>query len=209
MTRLAWLLPAFLPALVLAACAESHGPPPVTSLAERECASAPDLSGARPLLLDPDKKQTVDLDAATACWQTSEDTRSAYLVFQLPDSATPYLVDVTSAPRGNTLFSPRLILLDDEGKVARELRRDAFMFHGASLYTGIRSHAGEHYLVVASDPGSVGQQVSQISGNTHASMIMAGTVMFNSYAGSEARNVFTYAHNGAVTVSARPLPKIN
>jgi hypothetical protein len=38
--------------------------------------------------------------------------------------------------------------------------------------------------------------------------MMAGTAVFNVYTGSEASNVFTYAHNGAVTVSARPLPKI-
>lgn len=200
---------AVLPVLLMAACAVAPGPPPTIDLSTRDCAITPELGDARPLLLDPGKAQTVNLDAASACWQMSADSRSAYLVFRLPDAATPYLVGVTSEPQGQTLFSPRLVLLDGDGNVARELRRDAFMFHGAALYASIRSHAGERYLVVASDPGSVGQLVSQISGSTQANAVAAGTAVFAIHTGSEASNVFIYAHNGTVTVSAQPLPKAN
>src|SRR5690242_12586505 len=104
MGRFARLLPAL---TLLAACAAS-GPPPMTDLSMRECASAPDLTGARPLVLEG-RALSADLDAAAPCWRTSEDSRSAYLVFQLPEAATPYLVKVTSTPQGQTLFSPRLV----------------------------------------------------------------------------------------------------
>ena len=117
---------------------------------------------------------------------------------------------MTSAPLGDTLFSPRLMLLDEQGNVLREVPRDEFMFHGVALYAGLRAAPAERYLIVASDAASVGQQMSHILGESHLTPVPIGigaVAIINS--GSEKQQVITYAHNGRVTVSAQPIPKAN
>ncbi|MBV8650739.1 MAG: hypothetical protein JO255_04680 [Alphaproteobacteria bacterium] len=206
--RAASILGRLLPAALLASC--NHALPPLVTLDGRDCAARPDLAGAQPIILDPDKDVTVRLDATAPCVQAADGTKSVYGVFRLPQSADPYVVSVTSTLSGRGLFSPRLMLVDREGTVLREVPRDDFVFHGTSLYAGIRSHADEAYMIVASDPQSVGQQVSQTSEHGRATSAPTGGGGFLTIGiGSEKTHRFTYSHNGVVTVSAQLLPKAN
>jgi hypothetical protein len=201
-------LAAVLPAL-LAACA-APAVPPILSLDGRPCVARPDLASAQALPLDAGNPVKLDLDAGAACLEPGGGGRSAYAAFRLPRSEQPYLLTVTSAPLGDTLFSPRLVLLDEQGKVLREVPRDDFMFHGVALYAGLRAAPAERYLIVASDAPTVGQQVSHIIGESRATPMPVGIgalVIINS--GSERQQVITYAHNGRVTVAAQPMPKAN
>ena len=150
---------------------------------------------------------TVDLDQNTPCWQSEDGAKSAYVLFALPDNLEPYLVRVSSPAIGNTLFAPRLLMLDGLGSKLREMPRGSFTFHGSSLYLGIRVYPGERYLMVASDPAVVGQQVSQLQAGTQVTTAASGGVYFTVHTGFENNLNFTYAVNGKVIVSAEPIPK--
>jgi hypothetical protein len=201
-------LAAVLPAL-LAACA-APAVPPILSLDGRPCVAHPDLARAQALALDAGNPVKLDLDAGAACLEPGSGGKSAYVAFRLPRSEQPYLLTVTSAPLGDTLFSPRLLLLDEQGNVLREVPRDDFMFHGVALYAGLRAAPAERYLIVASDAASVGQQVSHILGESHLTPVPIGIVgVAIIHSGSEKQQVITYAHNGRVTVAAQPMPKAN
>jgi hypothetical protein len=106
------------------------------------------------------------------------------------------------------MFSPRVLLLDGAGAVLREVPRDAFMFHGPNLYLGLRARPDGRYLVVASDPASVGGQETHIATQTQSSGgATTGGGYFVMNFGREKTRSFTYAHSGKLIVAAKPFPK--
>src|SRR5690348_6162294 len=82
------------------------------------------------------------------------------------------------------------------------------VFHVSRLFPLCR-HPGERYLIVASDPDSVGQRVMQIAGSTQGTTTMVGTGFVSIHTGSENTRHLTFAHNGTVTVALQPIPKLN
>jgi hypothetical protein len=199
---------AMAPLLLLAACASPPALAPRLDIARSACAAGPALATARPVPLKDGDKSTVELGDDAACLEVGG-ARSTYVVFRLPDAEVPYLVAVTSEPRGATLFAPRLMLLDAAGTVRREIPRAAFMFHGTALQAGLRAQPADRYLVVASDPASVGQKASRIVASTQQMMVPVGPAYGFVHTGSEATQDLTFAHNGSVTVSAAPLPAVH
>jgi hypothetical protein len=197
-------------ALVGTACANRSGLHPTLTLADSSCASEPDLARASPVPLDPEKPAIVTVDAAASCLQSGSSERRAYAVFALPETKEPYLISVSSSLRGHTLLSPRLAILDASGKTMRERQRDAFTFRGTSLYAGMRAYPGDRYLLVESDPDTVGQRISQINSSSQMNGTATGTggVIFWGV-GADTKQDFTYAHNGTLVVSARPFPPTN
>lgn len=194
--------------LTVVGCA-TPAPPAVTSLDGRQCGTTPTLEGAHIVAFNPERTLTINLDATAACLQTADGSKSTYVVFRLPEATDSYILGVTSAPWGQALLSPRLVLLGADGKVLRERASESPTFHGSSLYAGVRARPEERYLVVMSDPRSAGQYVSQIIGSTQTTMAGTGAAFFYIHTGSEANRVFIYAHNGMLTVTARPVPAIN
>lgn len=205
-------LAALVSALAVASCTHDPGPPPIVSIADRACTAQPVLSNAKPVVLDGDKSVTVKLDGTAPCWE-ADGAKSVYSMFDLPQSPDPVLVSVLSDPLGQGVFAPRVIVLDGDQHIMRELPRDSFMFHGASLYVGIRLHAGERYLIVASDPKTVGQQYTQASESTQvaAGAVVTGAAVgfFTVHTGSDSTSIYTYSYNGTVKVTAQPMPKGN
>jgi hypothetical protein len=196
----------------LAACAKKGPPPPppLLEIRNRDCVAEPNFATARPVILDEEKPTEVKLDAYASCWQPKGHPRDVYTVFELPGLVgEPYILSVASKPLGEGLFAPRLILFDAKGNITREVPHDDFKFHAATLYVGIRVHEGERFLVVASDSVSVGKQVTQIQSQVNVKTISTGYVTFNVYSGSERNDQITYALNGSVIVTARPMPKLN
>jgi hypothetical protein len=186
--------------LLLAACAPK--PPPTVTLEGRVCGPEPDLSAARPVALGGDAVK-ITLDDSAACWRPAAGPGSAYAVFQLPSAPESYVVTIRSTPVGEGLFSPRVLLLNDGGKVQREISRDTFQFHGAALQVGLRSRTEERFLIVASDSDSVGQQISQVNaGVQRASSGNGGSFVW----GYDRTRTMTYAHSGTIIVSAEPIP---
>jgi hypothetical protein len=199
----------------VSACTTGPGPAPVVTLLldGRACARDPDLAMTRALVLSTNKSVTVAVDEKMPCLTDSSGDPSLYAVFTLPQAMEEFLVSVTSYPQGQTLFAPRVMILDETGQPMREVSRDLFVFHGPALYLGLRVRAGERYLVVASDPKCVGQQVSHIQSatqsNTAAAVTTGGAIFVNINTGSETTSDYTYAHNGSITVAATPVPRAN
>ena len=170
----------FVAACLLAGCA-AKPPPPLLSLTGRTCSAQPDLARALPVPLDDGKPVTVTFDAGSPCLDTGS-SRSVYMAFALPEAPTPFLVSVLSTPIGNGVSSPHLSVLDGNGTPLREIPREDFNFHGTALYVDDRIHSGERYLIVASDPVSTGQQISQIHDYVHTTVLVAGPVFVPSHA---------------------------
>jgi hypothetical protein len=199
-----------LTAALLAGCATVRSVPPLTSLDGRSCHARPELKTALVLPLDSGKPVKTELDTGAPCL-AAEGTgaKSVYAAIRLPRSEEPYLLSVTSVPLGTTLFSPRLMILDAQGALLREVPRESFVFRGSALHAGVRARPGDEYLVVASDPGSVGQLSTRITGSTQLTAVPVGTGVFMMSTGSEAQTAHMFAHNGSIEVSAQPWPKAN
>jgi hypothetical protein len=205
--HLRWTVPALSAALVLLAACKPP-PPPVVTLEGRACAAQPMLEGASPVGLDG-KNVKVVLDENAGCWRPADGAASAYVVFRLPQAADPYILTIVSEPIGVGLLAPRALLLDSTGKVLREVPRDSFMSQGSALKAGLRARPGEQFLIIASDSGSVGKDVSELANTVQQHVVMAGPYYATSInVGQERTRTQTYAHNGTILVKAEPLPVI-
>jgi Maltose operon periplasmic protein precursor (MalM) len=207
MIQVRFAIVAVLGTLALAGCA-SPPPPPIVTLDGRACPAVPDFSAVRPLQLDGENRITVEIDQHTPCWHPANGPSSVYLLFSLPDRPTPYLLTVTSRLKGQTIFAPRVLMLDGFGKVLREMPRTSFQYHSDSLYLGVRVYPGEKYAMVASDPQAVGKDVSQLRDGTQVYTATSGGVVFTVHTGFEAKQNLVFAVNGDVTVSIAPIPVV-
>ncbi|MBL8696762.1 MAG: hypothetical protein JNK67_00230 [Alphaproteobacteria bacterium] len=203
----AWIAAAIVP--ILAGCVTTPAMRPVVKLDDRSCAAAPSLDPERVQALPFEKPVVLELDQDIACLESRDGRRSSYVVLALPQRSESYVVAVTSSPRGTTLFSPRMQLLDAAGRTLRERPRDAFMFHGTALYAGMRAYPEDRFLLVTSDPETVGQQVSRIVSTTQANAVPVGTGIMFVYTGSEGGQSAVFSHNGSLTISAQPLARVN
>jgi len=197
---------------VLASCA---APPvvPVVSLADRACAARPTLIGVPTLELGDKNKMEITVDGGESCVQAANGSRSIYVAVALPLTSVNYVLSVRSTILGQTVFAPRMALLDGQGRTLREIPRSAFNFHGSDIYAAVRSHADERFLVVFSDPGTVGQAESQIHEGVQQNTVVVaapgGSVAFTAFSGIDQTVGFNYAYNGRLTISADPFPGTN
>lgn len=192
-------------AIFLSACAKSIDVPPTTVISGRSCAAQFDISSARDIALNG-KELSVSVDANSPCTTDQASASSLYSSFLLPASEREYFVSVVSNPVGSGLLSPRVIMLDANGSKLREVPRDAFVFHGSALYLGVRIRTGERYLIVASDPATVGQEISQTFDATQSNVYAAGPVFVAVHSGSSMTKTEIYSHTGSLTITAQPLP---
>ena len=191
--------------IALFGCAKTVDVPITISLADKICAAQPDITQAKPVSVGS-KALNVTVDGNAPCLSSSAGS-SLYVVFALPRADKEYNVSVTSNPSRDGILSPRVLMLDTQGHMIREIGRDDFVFHGSALYAGVRVHAGETYLVVASDPHSVGQSISQTVDTTQAQVIPAGVVYATVFTGSTATKNMTYSHTGILVIAAQPIPE--
>jgi hypothetical protein len=171
----------------------------------RQCTPLPDLATAHPVLVN-DKDLSITLDDKTGCLDVHAERKLAYVAFALPVLEQPYFLSVTSIPIGEGLFFPKLTLLDGAGKVLREIPPDVFLPHGAALHAGLRPHPEERYLIVSSDPTTIGQTNSQLTEGIRVSGFMAGGIYVQVQTGLEGKSTLTHAYNGTVTVKATVVP---
>lgn len=147
----------------------------------------------------------MDLDAVGPCL-SGADGASPYSAFRLPNVPAPDVVNVASERRGQTVASLRLILLDEQGREMRTVPRASFVQRGQEPTGSLRVRPGERYLVVASDPATVGQQSRDITSTTRTQYLGYPALVTVS-TGSEEVASTRYAHNGTFRVAARPLPR--
>jgi hypothetical protein len=201
------LLPLAMLAALAGGCAKPPPPVPSLSLLGRACVEKPDLASANAVPLADNKPVSVTLDDKTPCIEAPGLGKVAYVAFSLPQSNDEYILSVTSVPIGEGRFSPRLALLDSNGNKLRDIPADMFMAHGASLHAGLRPHRGERYLIVSSDPDTIGQTNSQIMDGTQVTSAYAAGATVMVHTGYESNVTLTNAYNGTVTVAAQPIPK--
>jgi hypothetical protein len=191
-------------AVLLSGCVPSPAPPQQIDLTGRDCAAAPSLAGAAPLLYS-DKDQTVaaPFTATDPCVRTPTGL-ALYHVFRLPDGASQLTFTVASPPAGLALVPIHVVLLDNTGAVKREYAGDALAFRGGGLSALFRGHPDEAYLVVEADPGAVGQSVSRTQETTATSTASSGRFFFSVHTGSDSTTSYTFTQLGNVTIMFGP-----
>ncbi len=195
---------ALLSALMAAGCATPPlDVPPVLDLAGHECTETPSLAAAVPVVAIIDgkseKPSTTMLDANSPCLARPAG-KALYALFAVPDGG-PYTISIASVPLGRSLLAPRASVLDDKGGLVRELPTSSFMFRGTYFTALYRSHAGERYILVESDPPSVGKPLSRVHETVQQTYLSTGYATVVVYTGSDIAMNTTWAHNGEVIVN--------
>ncbi|MBS0471938.1 MAG: hypothetical protein JSR60_12750 [Proteobacteria bacterium] len=190
-------------ALLLAGCATPVSVPALTDIGDRSCDPAPVLAAAVPTTAtidgDREKPAIVTVNAKSGCLQTS-DGSALYALFALPDGG-PYTVRVSSVPQGASLMAPRTSVLDDKGELIAELPVSSFLFRGDNLTILYRTHPGERYLLVRSDPRTVGKPLSRIKEAVQQTVVSTGYAAMIIYTGSDLPMDTMWSHNGLLRVS--------
>ncbi len=196
----------------LAGCSNTPKPGPVAVLSDSStCATKVSLASAKPLPYDPEKATAIDLriNATSACVTGESGARSLYDVVALPDAGIAYSLSVGSYPVGDTILTPRVQLLGRDGAVLREISRQDFIYRGKILTAMVRAHKDECYLVVRSDPETVGKDERQVKDGSREFPVLAiipGGVAAGSFSyGTSSIETKTYVHSGLVKVVIRPL----
>jgi len=203
-------LSAFAMAAVLGGCATPlKGPPPVVDLSTRSCAATADLSHAIALNLPTGSSHdgssaAVTIDDNASCLAYADGGRSLYAALKLPATDSEYLISVEAMMLINGVFAPRLSLLNEAGLTLRDIPNDAFVFRGNVLSVQIRSHPGERYLLLASQPEKAGQSFLQAQESLRQTYVGYGATI---YTGVDVTNQYRFTHSGIVTVSVGPIPE--
>jgi hypothetical protein len=190
--------------VLLSACV-ANGPPPVTSLAGRSCAAAPDLSTAQALTPGKDAIRTV-VDGNTACIETTAG-KATYAAYKLTDPMSPALIDIFSEATSSAVLTPRVQILGADGQLLREISRDNFVYRGSSLHLAIRQQPGDTFLLALSDSASVGQSEARLTSSTQVIVVPVGLAMVPVNTGADAQNTRVFSHTGTLVVGLRSLPK--
>ncbi|MBV9992444.1 MAG: hypothetical protein JOZ72_14275 [Alphaproteobacteria bacterium] len=192
---------------LLGACAVQERPlPPLTTLSGRQCAASADIATAAVLLYKTkdETKQVVDMADAMPCLKTASGA-ALYVVYGLPQTDEPYVIGVASTSRGGTLFAPQVMLLAGDGSVKRTFPGKQMEFRGEGYGVRIPKHGDEAYIVVASDPATVGSSTSRINDATQVTYASNGYATYAIHSGTESQDTYIYAHNGRVTVTVTSL----
>ena len=148
-------------AVGLSACGPN---PPVMSLEDRACTSAPALQPARAVTLDSKRLSMVSMRQDFACIEEAGGSKSSYVAFRLPSRDGPATITAASDSRlFKTLLPPRLWLLDGNGAVVRRFGLDEFTRTQAGAFRlARRLLPDEAYAVVLSEPKLVGGKTTMV-----------------------------------------------
>lgn len=192
-----------LAALALSACV-TNSPPPVTKLAAVNCVEAPVTAAARELPFAAEEATRIALSETSPCITTPTGP-AVYEAVRLPRLDAPYLVSIGSIVQGAALFSPRLTILGEDGQMLRQIPRESFNFRGAAFDATLRIAPGDRFLLITSDPDTVGKDMSQMVSSVSQSVVCAPWCV-PIYRGNDSQRLSTFAHNGVVTLRARGYP---
>ncbi len=190
--------------LALAGCA-SKPPPPLTALVPASCTARIALQNALPLPLDA-SKQTVAMDASSACHLDESGRPASYLLLALPPNAERYEVTIDSAIGSNALFAFKVKVLNSLGEPLQVLPRERFTQRGAVLRASYLHAANEsmaRYLAIVADTDAVGQTDERLQAGINTTLLPAGSALFAYSSGTETRSTITKAYNGSLTLSAQ------
>lgn len=195
--------------LFAAACAPRQEiVPPVYSLNKDSCEDKPKLVSALPIGFNPEEIVSIDLriDQTSNCLSGENNESQLYQVIKLPSTSAPYIITVGSQPNGQSIFAPSIATLLDTGEIIREFDQSNFLFRGGKLTTKLKVEANEQYLMVASNPASVGESTTQITNLINRNSGYSNGIIYNYNTGAENRSSYQFSHAGMVTVTTQALP---
>ena len=85
--------------------------------------------------------------------------------------------------------------------LVRHLPASSFLFRGTNLTSLYRSHAGERYLLVESDPANVGKPLQRVKENVQVNTFAVGYAYVEIHTGTDVASAATWSHNGQISVS--------
>lgn len=189
----------------------------MTSLGDRECPVTPDLSSTEPVPLGSDRGAVVRLGADSPCLTLPNGTKGTYARFQLPQDGSSVLLKITSdagSTGGSGMIPPRAWLLDDAGKLSREIGFGTFRFSAreSGLSTTTRVRPGETKLVVLSDPLRIGEtrawQFNEVLNRHGGSYQVASVIFIPVYTRPATALTVRFSYNGTIRVVAVPVPRV-
>ena len=98
------------------------------------------------------------------------------------------------------------MLLDDSGRVTRDVKSGSFVFRGNELTTLLRNRAEERYLLVESDPAFVGKRFERTVEETQVYTGYTGFSTYQIHTGTDTSQQLIYTANGQVSVTLSALP---
>ncbi len=195
--------------LFASACAPTQEVvPPVFSLGATSCSSEPSLSSTLPITFNPKEPVTIEfrIDQSSRCLQTPDDRKQLYQMVQLPSVGHEYIVTVRSKTNGQSIFAPTLVTLKENGDIGQQLSQSDFLFRGDSLTAKIEIEATEQYLMIASNPQSIGQSTTQIRSLINSNMAYSNGIAMRYNTGTENRSDYKFSHAGMLSVTTQAPP---
>ena len=186
------------------ACATQPAPQPLLSLSRQDCASVPAMSSA----VQPDwtkkNEAVVDFNATSPCLSDTVSARP-FAVVALPAAAENYSILVGSNVMNNIMLPLKVEFLDEAGVPTRAIEGSKFTFRSNQLAVQVRGHAGEHFVLITSDPELVGQTMKQVRMRVANSGVALPGGYVPILTGVDQAMNLTFAHNGRVFVMIEPL----
>lgn len=192
-------------AAVLSGCVTATPPaPPVVEFTRSGC-GAIDL--ARAVSLTPPKERALFLVnqpvAADSPCAIQDGSASAYALFALPDDMGDKTLTVGGVLEATRILSPRVTVLDGEGRIVRSFRSDEYMYRGLNYSVLFRPRTPERYVLVTIDPARVGQTYDSIAigTSTTATYTPYGPIMITTGADGAQSRIFSYEGSVQVIVN--------
>ena len=191
-------------ALLVSACVTPPPDvPPLLEVSNANCVATPDLAAAVPTTVtldgDSEKPSSVTIDANSRCLAGNAG-KSLYAIFLIPDGG-PYTISLSSVLLGRSILAPKAEVLDAQGAMVHELPASSFLFRGTNLTSLYRSHAGERYLLVESDPANVGKPLQRVKESVQVNTFAVGYAYVEIHTGTDVASAATWSHNGQISVS--------
>jgi hypothetical protein len=192
--------------VALGGCVQQSAPPALTDISAHVCAATPDLSRATALAFD-EKNELVlkaEITDISPCMKIGSGS-GLYAVYALPPASAPYVISVISMAQGSTLLVPRVLLVGPDGTVKREFSGDQVSYRNGGMGAVLRSHAGEAYVIVVSDPEAAGKTDSRVEEATHVSTSAYRYGSFQIHTGTDKTQTFNLSYNGHIEITLTPL----
>ena len=190
---------ALAPALLAGCVTVPPATPPTLNYAGHNCETAPNLVLAASLVPEePEAHYMVStpVDDLTSCLRDGA-LPTPYVLYEIP-STEVRMIEVGSVLEYMRIFSPHVVLLDQEGNRVRSFTPDQYLFRGGFFSVQFRPQAGERFILVTADPSRIGQSYDAIAISTSTTTIWTGYGAANWTSGHDQSVKRTFSYQGAV-----------
>ena len=173
-------------AALAAGCVTPAPPLAVTAYAAENCDSRPNLAAAASLTPERPKRYfavTTPVHAMTPCLRGAE-ARTPYVVYALPAAGAARMIEVGGQIEAARIFSPTVVVLDEQGGVMRTFAADQYLYRGGVFSVQFVPQSGERFVLVTADPTRIGQRYDAIAIGTSTTTIATPYFVSNGAAAS-------------------------